>query len=117
MDDYDSKDLMLFMSNLPSAIAAVIQYNNDNRGMASNSPFNITGMCSMLMTFAADTNALTALATFTTAYNGINASCMSISYIDYIQEMQNTSAQRSWMWQTCTECDIHNITIKKNHKI
>eukprot|EP01099_Mayorella_cantabrigiensis_P008264 TRINITY_DN766_c0_g1_i3.p1 TRINITY_DN766_c0_g1~~TRINITY_DN766_c0_g1_i3.p1 ORF type:complete len:204 (-),score=34.40 TRINITY_DN766_c0_g1_i3:72-608(-) len=36
------------------------------------------------------------------AFTG-SSDCIDVSYDNYIQEMQETSSGRSWVWQTCTE--------------
>jgi len=92
-------DVVIFVGSLSDPIAGVVQYNQDNN---SYQPFDITEMCRML---EESSDALQGLVTVFNAYNKYSGQteCTDINYDNYIKYMQQTSAGRSWTWQTCNE--------------
>ena len=89
-------DIAMFFSDTADPICETVQYNNDNVGYT---PYNIPQMCDMILS---NPDPLKGWIDFYNAYSQ-TTDCLDISYDNYIQEMQETSSGRSWVWQTCTE--------------
>eukprot|EP01028_Stygiella_incarcerata_P009784 TRINITY_DN472_c0_g1_i1.p1 TRINITY_DN472_c0_g1~~TRINITY_DN472_c0_g1_i1.p1 ORF type:complete len:505 (+),score=103.36 TRINITY_DN472_c0_g1_i1:82-1515(+) len=95
--DTDVNNQIMFLSALTDPIAGIVQYNLDN---VPYQPMNVTTMCNMIM----GTDPLSNWANLVQVYNEFEgATCTDISYSNFIEEMQETSAARSWVFQTCTE--------------
>lgn len=94
-----ANDVALFLEDLSEPFASVVQYNNDN---TNYEPFNITGLCSLM---SSSSDPLTSLYNTVKAYRDFayGGACMEVAYADYINDLQATSAGRSWTYQTCTE--------------
>jgi len=85
-DPIDSDlDAATFLSSLSDPIAETVQYN---RGP------DIAGVCTRLFS---NPDALASWA------NLVKGQCVASSYTKMVGELANTSAGRSWTWQTCTE--------------
>jgi pimeloyl-ACP methyl ester carboxylesterase len=98
----DQWDIQQFWSQLTNGPAGVVQYANDN---VNYQPFNIETMCEYLSPTGGSIPLL-GLANLTNSVFGKISwpgKCMPINYTEAVQEMQPTSAGRSWFYQTCRE--------------
>jgi hypothetical protein len=88
------------MEAISDTLAGVVQYNND-----ASSGMTIPKMCAALNGTSADSTGKTAakaLGALIIELNGEDT-CLEVSYDQYIQDLQEDGAMRSWTYQTCTE--------------
>jgi pimeloyl-ACP methyl ester carboxylesterase len=88
-------DAATFMDNLASVVSGVVQYNKDNNNYM---PEDMETMCSTFVSFS---DTIQAWVNLTQLFSG--GTCMEVSYAQTIEDLQPSSAGRSWTYQTCTE--------------
>ena len=98
-------DIANFQSAVSGPFAETVQYNDD----AGRNAFDIKTICNLMSN---EPDPLAGLLDVWNAYNTNSgqAGCTDVNYDNYIQSMMDTSAGRSWTWQTCIEFGYFQVS-------
>lgn len=100
-------DWAIFMSDLMGNVQGTVQYNNEHNGV-----LNVTDICKIMTATSDNYQNFVTLQSKYRAANGQD--CEDGNWADTMAFYQETSASRSWTYQTCNEFGYYQTTDSLN---